>query len=70
MVAVEELTYTVEHWSDDGNKLIEVLARTANQGVAVIAYKAIRNMRPTHRIRLCQRARIIHDSAELGVKGR
>lgn len=64
MIAIEELTYTVEHWTDDGNKLIEVLARTANQSVAVAAFKAIRAMRPTNRLRLRQRARVIMDSAE------
>ena len=64
MIAIEELTYTIEHWSEDGNQLIEVLARSANQGVAVTAYKSVRSMRPTRRIRLRQRARIILDSAE------
>ena len=52
MVAIEELTYAVEEWSDDGNRLIEVLSRSSNQTIAVTAFKAIRTSRPTKRIRL------------------
>ena len=63
-MAIEELTYAVEHWSDDGNKLIEVLARASNQGVAVAAFKTVRAMKPSNRIMLRQRARTILDSVD------
>jgi len=64
MSALEDLTYTIEAWSDDGNRLVEVLARAANQQIGVLAFKAARASRPTSRIRLRQRARIILDSAD------
>ena len=63
MAAIEELTYAIEEWSIDGNRLIEVLARTASQTIGAVAFKAARASLPTRRIRLCQRARIILDSA-------
>jgi hypothetical protein len=74
MKAIEELTFTVEHWSDDGNSLVEVLTKATNHGVAVAAFNATRTLRPSHRIRLRQRARIILDTTEqaagLADKGR
>jgi hypothetical protein len=64
MATLEDLTYTIEAWSNDGNSLIEVLARTANQQIGVLAFRAARASRTTSRIRLRQRACIILDSAE------
>ena len=64
LAAVEELTYAVEEWSEDGNRLIEALSRASSQGIAVSAFKAVRASTPTRRIRLRQRARIILDSTE------
>ena len=40
MAAIEELTFTIEEWSQDGNRLIEVLARTASQTIGAVAFKA------------------------------
>ena len=64
MAALEDLTYTIEAWSNDGSSMTEVLARAANQQIGVLAFKAARASRPTSRIRLRQRARIILDSAD------
>ena len=53
-----------EEWSDDGNRLVEVLSRSASQSIAVMAFRAAQASRPKGRIRLRQRARIILDTAE------
>ena len=49
MAALEDLTYAIEAWSNDGNSLIEVLARAANQQIGDIAQALGCGMRDRYR---------------------
>ena len=54
--AHEDLQYTVEEWTTDNSRIIEVLARAGSLSVAYAAYWAALAARPRSRIVLRQRA--------------
>jgi len=56
MPAIENLLYAVEIWSDDGNHLIEIIARVSHYEVAAAAYWAATKARPRSYVMLRNRA--------------
>jgi hypothetical protein len=54
--AHENLQYTVEEWTADNSRIIEVLARVGNLSIAYAAYWAALTARPESRIVLRQKA--------------
>lgn len=61
MPALETLSYAVEVWSDDGNHLIEILARVSNFEIATAAYWAALRVRPKDYLILRQGAMVIRE---------
>jgi hypothetical protein len=56
---LSDLGFTVEVWSDDGNRLLEVLAAARNSSVATAAYEAALPTRPNAIVKLRQKALLV-----------
>ena len=61
MPAVEQLYFSVDEWSADGGRLVEVLARARNFQIAKAAYEAAKECRPDCYLTLRQGARVISE---------
>jgi hypothetical protein len=61
MPAIEQLPYTVEVWTDDGNHLVDSLARASHHAVAVAAYWAATTARPRAYVMLRNRAMVLSE---------
>lgn len=61
MPALETLSFAVEVWSDDGNHLVEILARVSNFEIATAAWWAALRVRPRDYLTLRQGAMVIRE---------
>lgn len=57
----ENLSHTIDQWTDDGQTLVEVLARAKTYEVAVAAFEAAVKAEPHAFLRLAHGARIIRE---------
>jgi hypothetical protein len=58
---IEELGYSIEEWSPNEERLIEVLGRVHLMEMAASAFFAATNTRPRSVIRLCRGAQILRE---------
>ncbi len=57
----DKLTFTIDEWSDDGSRIVEVMARVGNFDVATAAYDAALRVRPNRRLTLRQGALLLRE---------
>lgn len=57
----EDLSHTVDQWTDDGRELVQYLAKARTFDIAIAAYDAAVKVDPHSFIRLSHRARVLRE---------